>query len=188
VLRAREGEGWTQAFRVGRLMCQKAIPREAAIQLVTTGKTDLIQGFISKKGRPFDAFLKREAGRIAWEFPPRKAKVDKDGNPIVRKAKAPIDLSAAQVLGPSARHKGGELVATAEAFYVRKPEQDNRVVFTLKRQLCGREIPEDEVRRLCAEGKTGLIPGFMSKRGQAFSAYLALSPTGAKAEFEFPPR
>jgi DNA topoisomerase-3 len=169
-------------------MCQKAIPREAAIQLVTTGKTDLIQGFISKKGRPFDAFLKREAGRIAWEFPPRKAKVDKDGNPIVRKAKAPLDLSAAQVLGPSARHKGGELVATAEAFYVRKPEQDNRVVFTLKRQLCGREIPEDEVRRLCAEGKTGLIPGFMSKRGQAFSAYLALSPTGAKAEFEFPPR
>ena len=188
VLRAKEGEGWTQAFRVGRLMCQKAIPREAAIQLVTTGKTDLIQGFISKKGRPFDAFLKREAGRIAWEFPPRKPKVDKDGNPIVRKAKTPPDLSAAQVLGPSARHKGGELVATAEAFYVRKPEQDNRVVFTLKRQLCGREIPEEEVRRLCAEGKTGLIPGFMSKRGQTFGAYLVLSPTGAKAEFEFPPR
>ena len=188
VLRAREGEGWTQAFRVGRLMCQKAIPREAAIQLVTTGKTDLIQGFISKKGRPFDAFLKREAGRIAWEFPPRKPKVDKDGNPIVRKAKTPPDLSGAQVLGPSARHKGGELVATAEAFYVRKPEQDNRVVFTLKRQLCGRDIPEDEVRRLCAEGKTGLIPGFMSKRGQTFGAYLVLSPTGAKAEFEFPPR
>jgi len=188
VLRAREGEGWTQAFRVGRLMCQKSIPREAAIQLVTTGKTDLIQGFISKKGRPFDAFLKREAGRIAWEFPPRKAKVDKDGNPIVRKAKAPVDLSAAQVLGPSARHKGGELVATPEAFYVRRPEQDNRVVFTLKRQLCGRDIPEEEVQRLCAEGKTGLIPGFMSKRGQAFSAYLVLSPTGAKAEFEFPPR
>lgn len=188
VLRAKEGEGWTQAFRVGRLMCQKAIPREAAIQLVTTGKTDLIQGFISKKGRPFDAFLKREAGRIAWEFPPRKPKVDKDGNPIVRKAKTPPDLSSAQVLGPSARHKGGELVATAEAFYVRKPEQDNRIVFTLKRQLCGREIPEEEVRRLCAEGKTGLIPGFMSKRGQTFAAYLALSPTGAKAEFEFPPR
>ncbi len=188
VLRAKEGEGWTQAFRVGRLMCQKAIPREAAIQLVTTGKTDLIQGFISKKGRPFDAFLKREAGRIAWEFPPRKPKVDKDGNPIVRKAKTPPDLSSAQVLGPSARHKGGELVATADSFYVRKPEQDNRIVFTLKRQLCGREIPEEEVRRLCAEGKTGLIPGFMSKRGQTFAAYLALSPTGAKAEFEFPPR
>ncbi|MFM9090621.1 MAG: DNA topoisomerase, partial [Verrucomicrobiota bacterium] len=147
VLRAREGEGWTQAFRVGRLMCQKAIPREAAIQLVTTGKTDLIQGFISKKGRPFDAFLKREAGRIAWEFPPRKPKVDKDGNPNVRKAKAPPDLSSAQVQGPSARHTGGELVATGEAFYVRKPEQDNRVVFTLKRQLCGRDIPEEEVRR-----------------------------------------
>ena len=33
-----------------------------------------------------------------------------------------------------------------------------------------------------------LIQGFMSKRGQPFGAYLVLSKTGAKAEFEFPPR
>jgi DNA topoisomerase-3 len=188
VLRERDGDGWKQTFRVGRLMCQKPITRETAIQLVTAGKTDLIQGFISKKGRPFDAFLKREDARIAWEFPPRKPKVDKDGNPIARKAKAPPDLSQATALGQSKQHKSGEILATEEAFYVRRPEQDNRVVFTLKRQLCGREIPAEEVLRLCEEGRTGLIPGFMSKRGQPFSAYLVLSPTGAKAEFEFPPR
>jgi DNA topoisomerase-3 len=188
VLREREGEGWKQSFRVGRLMCQKAIPREAAIQLVTVGKTDLIQGFISKKGRPFDAFLKREAARIAWEFPPRKPKVDKDGKPIARKAKTPPDLTKAAVLGQSKMHKGGEILETPEAFYVRRPEQDNRIVLTLKRQLCGRDIPTEEVLRLCEEGRTGLIPDFMSKRGQPFAAYLVLSSTGAKAEFEFPPR
>jgi DNA topoisomerase-3 len=38
------------------------------------------------------------------------------------------------------------------------------------------------------EGRTNLIQGFMSKRGQPFGAYLVLSKTGAKAEFEFPPR
>ncbi|HVU36250.1 MAG TPA: DNA topoisomerase 3 [Opitutaceae bacterium] len=188
ILRERAGEGWKQSFRVGRLMCQKPIPREAAIQLVSQGKTELIKGFISKKGRPFDAFLKREDGRIAWEFPPRAPKVDKDGNPIVRKAKAPPDLSKATVIGPSKMHKEGELLETPEAFYVRRPDQDNRVVFTLKRELCGRKLELDEVRPLFEEGRTGLIQGFMSKRGQPFGAYLVLSKTGAKAEFEFPPR
>lgn len=188
ILRERDGEGWKQAFRVGRLMCQKPIPREAAVQLVTVGKTDLITGFISKKGRPFDAFLRREAARIAWEFPPRKAKVDKDGNPIVRKPKAPPDLSQATVLGTSKMHKNGELLETPEAFYVRRPDQDNRIVFTLKRQLCSKEITSEAVRELCESGRTGLLEGFVSKRGLPFAAYLVLSKTGAKAEFEFPPR
>jgi DNA topoisomerase III len=170
------------------LMCQKAIPREAAIQLISQGKTDLIQGFISKKGRPFDAFLKRDAARIAWEFPPRAPKLDKDGKPIARKAKAPPDLSKATVLGKSKSHKDGEILETPEAFYVRRPEQDNRIVFTLKRELCGRKLEVDEVKPLFDEGRTGLIQGFMSKRGQPFGAYLVLSKTGAKAEFEFPPR
>jgi len=188
ILRERDGEGWKQAFRVGRLMCQKPIPREAAVQLVTAGKTDLITGFISKKGRPFDAFLRRDAARIAWEFPPRKAKVDKDGNPIVRKAKAPPDLSKATVLGTSKMHKNGELLETPEAFYVRRPDQDNRIVLTLKRELCSKEITSEAVRELCETGRTGLLEGFVSKRGLPFAAYLVLSKTGAKAEFEFPPR
>jgi DNA topoisomerase-3 len=85
-------------------------------------------------------------------------------------------------------HKDGEVLETPEAFYVRRPEQDNRVVFTLKRQLCGLDLPTEEVQRLFEEGRTGLIQGFMSKRGMPFAAYLVLSNTGSKAEFEFPPR
>lgn len=188
VLRERDGDGWKQAFRVGRLMCQKAIPREAAIDLVTKGKTDVIKGFISKKGRPFDAFFERTGEKVEWKFPPRAPKLDKDGNPVVRKAKAPPDLSKATVIGKSKMHKDGEVLETPEAFYVRRPDQDNRVVFTLKRQLCGLDLPTDEVKRLFEDGRTNLIQGFMSKRGQPFGAYLVLSKTGSKAEFEFPPR
>ena len=77
---------------------------------------------------------------------------------------------------------------TPEAFYVRRPEQDNRIVFTLKKQLCGKEIPAEEAVRLFESGRTELITGFMSKRGMPFAAYLVLSKTGTKAEFEFPPR
>jgi DNA topoisomerase-3 len=188
VLREREGDGWKQTFRIGQLMCQKAITRDHAIQLVGEGKTELIKGFISKKGRPFDAILKREGPKFSWEFPPRPPKLDKDGNPIARKAKTPPDLSKAKVIGRSKLHKDGEILETPEAYYIRRPDQDNRIVMTLKRQLCGRDLPAEEILRLCEGGRTELIQGFMSKRGIAFAAYLVLSKTGAKAEFEFPPR
>jgi DNA topoisomerase-3 len=188
LLRERAGDGWKQTFRVGRLMCQKAISREAAIQLVTTGRTDLLQGFISKKGRPFDAFLKRAEGRVAWEFPPRKPKLDANGNPVARKTKTPPDLSQATVIGQSKLHQGGEILETPDAFHVRRPDQDHRIVFTVKKHLCGHELPVPEILHLLAEGRTGLIAGFKSRRGTSFSAYLVLAKSGAKVEFEFPPR
>jgi len=188
LLRERKGDAWEQSFRVGRLMCQKPITLDHAKQLVTEGKTELIQGFISKRGRPFDAYLTRDGARIRWEFPPRAPKVGKDGKPVARKPKTPPDLSAATVLGESKLHRGGELVQTGDAYYVRKPEEDGRIVFELKRQLCGQDIPPEEVQRLVTDGKTGLIEGFVSKRGSKFSAYLVLSPKKSKADFEFPPR
>ncbi len=188
ILRERDGEGWKQTFRVGRIMCQKAITQEMAIDLVSNGKTGLIQGFISKKGRPFDAFLKMEKERIAWEFPPRAPKVDKDGKPIERKARAKADLSKAKAIAPSKAHEGGELVAVGDAYYVRKPAQDNRQVFKLSKKLCEVTIPVEQVEKLLADGKSELIEGFVSKRGNKFSAYLILSQKKDKAEFEFPPR
>ena len=91
-------------------------------------------------------------------------------------------------MGQSKQHKKGEILATPEAYFVRRPDRDNRIVFTLKRQLCAQEITEQNIRDLCEEGRTGLIEGFVSKGGRPFSAYLVLSKAGAKAEFEFPPR
>ena len=103
VLRERDGDGWKETFKVGRLMCQKEISREQAIQLVTSGKTDLIEKFTSKKGRPFDAFLVRQGAKISWEFPPRKPRegTAKNGKSAPRKAKPPLDLAKAVKLGES---------------------------------------------------------------------------------------
>jgi len=188
VLRERKADAWEQSFRVGRLMCQKPITLDHAKQLVTDGKTELIQGFISKRGRPFDAYLTRDGGRIRWEFPPRAPKVGKDGKPAARKPKTPPDLSGATVISESKLHRGGELVQTADAYYVRKPEEDGRIVFEIKRMLCERELQPEEIQQLVTDGKTGLLSGFISKRGSEFSAYLVLSPKKSKADFEFPPR
>jgi DNA topoisomerase III len=194
VLRQREGDGWKEVFKVGRLMCQKPVTRDQAIQLVERGKTDLIEGFTSKKGRPFDAFLVRHGGKISWEFPPRKpreagAKNGSGGGRAPRKQKAPLDLAKAVKLSESKVHDG-DLYQTEDAFVVAKPQPEGapRVVFELKRNLCGKEIPPEEVERLVEMGKTGLIEGFVSKRGSNFSAYLKLAKDKKKAEFEFPPR
>ena len=187
-MRERDGEGWKQTFRVGRIMCQKPITARAGDRRWSpNGKSGLIKGFISKKGRPFDAFLKMENGRMSWEFPPRAPKIGKDGKPIERKAKAKVDLSKATVIGQS-KTPAGDLVELDDAYYVRKTDQDNRQIFKLSKKLCEHEITVAEVTRLLNEGKTELIEDFVSKRGSKFGAYLILAQKQDKAEFEFPPR
>ncbi len=191
VLREKENGEWKETFKLGRIMCQREIPRAQAIELVTSGKTALIEKFTSKKGRPFDAFLVRQGPKIAWEFPPRKPRegAAKNGKAGPRAPKAPLDLSKAVKLSESKIHDG-DLYQTEDAFVVTKPQADGspRVVFQLKRNLCGKEISVEEVERLVEMGKTGLIEGFVSKRGSNFSAYLTMSKDKKKADFEFPPR
>jgi DNA topoisomerase-3 len=60
-------------FRMGKTICQREVPREQVMKLIECGKTDLISRFISKKGKPFSAFLKLEGSKVAFEFEERKA-------------------------------------------------------------------------------------------------------------------
>ena len=64
-------------FRMGKTICQREVPREQVIKLIETGKTDLIPRFISKKGKPFSAFLKLEGDKVGFEFEKRKAATKK---------------------------------------------------------------------------------------------------------------
>ncbi len=63
--------------KLPKVLCKKDISAENAKLFFTTGKTALIEGMISKKGRPFSAFLGCKAGDkrlLSWEFPPREKK------------------------------------------------------------------------------------------------------------------
>ncbi|HUP94322.1 MAG TPA: DNA topoisomerase III [Burkholderiales bacterium] len=63
-------------FRSGKIILQRPIEAEQMKKLLTEGKTDLLHRFISKKGRPFSAFLvKGPDGKVGFEFAPRVAKV-----------------------------------------------------------------------------------------------------------------
>ena len=69
------GPAKTCDFRSGRIILQRPMEREQMVKLLATGKTDLLHRFISKKGRPFSAYLaKGPDGKIGFEFAPRKGK------------------------------------------------------------------------------------------------------------------
>ncbi len=56
-------------FKTGKIILTRPIEREQITKLLETGKTDLLTKFISKKGRPFSAYLVRNAdGKIGFEF------------------------------------------------------------------------------------------------------------------------
>ena len=61
-------------FRTGKIILQLAIPREQIVKLAETEKTDLLVGFVSKKGRKFSAYLKLDGKKVGFEFEPRKEK------------------------------------------------------------------------------------------------------------------
>ena len=70
-------------FRSGKVILQQPVERTQMEKLLAEGKTDLLIRFISKKGRPFKAFLaKRPDGSIGFEFMARAP----------RKEKAPVSL------------------------------------------------------------------------------------------------
>ena len=64
----------TCTFRISKTILHREIPKEQVQKLITTGKTDLLPKFVSKKGRPFSAHLKLENGKVGFEFAARKPK------------------------------------------------------------------------------------------------------------------
>ena len=69
------------AFRMGKMILQREISPDDVRQICTEGKTNLLTKFISKKGRPFNAFLvlDKKSGKVGFEFEERKPKAPKKG-------------------------------------------------------------------------------------------------------------
>lgn len=55
-------------FRISGVICKRVISLSNAKLLLETGKSAKIQGFTSKAGKPFDATLKLEEGKIVFDF------------------------------------------------------------------------------------------------------------------------
>jgi len=69
------GPNKTCTFRSGKVILQRQMTKEETAKLLREGKTDLLHKFISKKGRPFSAYLVLgKDGKVSFECEPRKPK------------------------------------------------------------------------------------------------------------------
>jgi DNA topoisomerase-3 len=105
-------------FRSGKMILQQPVERAQMEKLLATGRTDLFTRFISRKGRPFKAYLvKTPEGRVGFEFEARKPRQPKAGAPATP---APVAASpkgkerGAAAKPAAAKHAKAVKTATAK--------------------------------------------------------------------------
>jgi DNA topoisomerase-3 len=101
-------------FRSGKLILQQPVDRAQMQKLLATGRTDLLTGFVSKKGRKFKAYLAKGDGRVVFEFEPRPAPKNK----VEHKAQEPAAPA------PVAAPRKGRAAAVAETAARAKGKKD----------------------------------------------------------------
>jgi DNA topoisomerase III len=170
-------------FRSGKVILQRPIDHDQMRKLLATGKTDLLERFISRKGRPFKAFLvltdKKDVG---FEFEKRQSKPK--GKRKAAEVAPKIDFTGSEPIGKCPKC-GGKIFETENSYICERSQADRGPCkFKLSKTILGREISKEQAQKLVMLGKTDLLDGFISKRGRPFSAYLKLED--GKIRFEFP--
>jgi DNA topoisomerase-3 len=116
------GPGRSCDFRSGKMILQQPVERAQMQKLLATGRTDLFTRFISRKGRPFKAYLvKTPEGKVGFEFEARKPRKPKAEEPA---APAPVSAS------PKAKERGapGKPAATQRAKAVKATAKPTHTV------------------------------------------------------------
>lgn len=108
-------------FRSNKVILQQEISREQMHKLLTEGKTDLLENFVSNRtNRKFKAFLTRDSkGKISFEFEPRASKAAKKttAKKAAKKATKTAAKKAAKKVAKKTAKKAAKTIAakTSEA-------------------------------------------------------------------------
>ncbi|MDO8371077.1 MAG: DNA topoisomerase III [Polaromonas sp.] len=108
-------------FKTGQMILQQPVEREQMVKLLTTGKTDLLDKFVSMRTRrPFKAMLAwdAEAGKVNFEFAPSKFPPRKTaGPPRTGTVKTPFGktVAAKKAAGPAVKKVVAKKVAAKKA-------------------------------------------------------------------------
>ena len=181
------GPDKTCTFRSGKIILQQTIEPAQITKLLASGKTDLLRNFISKKtNRKFEAFLVLKEGETKFEFAPRAKKgKGKDAAPSAPLPK--VDFTGKETLGKCPKC-GGKVFDTEQGYLCERSQTDARPCkFKIGREILQQPIEADEVKKILADHKSGLLSKFISKAGKPFPAYLVMDEKG-KITFDFPPR
>ena len=154
-------------------------------ELLTERTIGPLQGFRSKMGRPFAAILKishdEEIKNYKLEFDFGQSAADDENA-------EPVDLSGQTSLGACPKCGSGVYEVGLAYFCEKALAKPKACDFRSGRIILQQEILPEQMVKLLNEGRTDLLPGFVSQRTRRpFKAYLAKGKDG-KVSFEFEPR
>lgn len=154
-------------------------------ELLTNRTIGPLQGFRSKMGRPFAAILKISRDEDIKNY---KLEFDFGQNDADDENAEPVDFSAQTPLGACPKC-GSNVYEMGLAYVCEKTVAKPKACdFRSGRIILQQEILPEQMAKLLNEGKTDLLPGFVSQRTRRpFKAYLAKGKDG-KVSFEFEPR
>jgi DNA topoisomerase-3 len=188
-----DGKPLLQTFRTYRSQDEKTIiykiignrkisPDEVR-ELLEKRKIGPIDGFRSKKGRPFSAMLKLdEENKVKFVFENSGFGENGDNG-------QPLDLTQFEIIG-KCPVDGAPIHETPSGYVCANYGRGEgaKCTFRVSRVLLGATIPREQFQKLLEHKKTDLIKGFKSKRtGRFFEAFIVLKDEG-KIGFEFLPR
>ncbi|MDY0039653.1 MAG: DNA topoisomerase 3 [Desulforhabdus sp.] len=167
----REQDGGCR-FVVWKEIAGQKITAET-LRLLLSGEITAPLKFTAKDGKPFTASLKLEENKQEGRWLTRFVMAAQDAAPAAPDSNnAPGEPSA---LGVCPRC-GGEVVEGKKGFGCSKwREQDGGCKFVIWKEIAGKKLSEADVKKLLEEGQTGIINGFISKKGREFSARLKLN-------------
>jgi len=144
-----------------------------------------LQGFRSKMGRPFAAILRivrdEEIGNFKLEF-------DFGQDQAEGEEGEGVDFTGQTALGPCPKCFGGVYEMGLAYVCEKSVAKPKTCDFRSGRIILQQEILPEQMAKLLNEGKTDLLPGFVSQRTRRpFKAYLTRAKDG-KISFEFEER
>ena len=133
---------------------------EEIAELFNNGTTEIISGFLTKKGTQFNA-------KIVWDK----------------------DFKATFAFENDGHFHGTETKFNCPLCKKKLEENKNAIFcpacnFTLFKSMAGKKLRVADIKALLTDGKTELLTGFKSKKGTEFDAYVKLGADG-RTSFEF---
>lgn len=138
-----------------------------------------LTGFISRMGRPFAAILRiTDEHKLEFDFGQKDDEKDNE----------PVDFSQKTALGKCPKCKHSVYEHGMNYVCEKSVGPDKTCDFRTGKVILQQDISPEQVTKLLSEGKTDLLPDFVSNRThRKFKAYLVLQKSG-KVGFEFQPR
>jgi DNA topoisomerase-3 len=162
---------------VWKTMAGRLFDPDEVKTLLSEGRVGPLEGFRSKMGRPFTATVK-----LGPDFKPEFEFENGEGSGAIT-----IDPARHEALGLCPVCQKGQVYALDNSYACENAvSAEKTCTFRVGKVILQREIPKEQVQKLITNGKTDLLPKFISKKGRPFSAHLKLEK--GKVGFEFAER